>query len=159
MQCGYYPLLTNTPQTDLSVAEAMLVQKDQYKPEHTHRRSNSGYCLEPIYLQIPERIEAFLFLFKIVLQLLVLIERTARINIDRRDKGLDQFRPNRNDVRNPIAEYLLKEFQDVVKGTMTFPDGQHYTFISALNGLQQDILARLEVPIACFTTHYLFHSG
>ena len=137
----------------------MLVHKNQYKPEHTHRRSKSGYHLEPIYLHIPERIEAFLFLFKVVLQLLVLIERTARLNIERRDKGLDEFRPNRDDVRNPTAEYLLKEFQYVVKGTMVLPDGQPYTFISELNRLQQDILALLEVPITCFTAHYLFNSG
>ena len=158
-QCGYYPLMTNKPQADLTLAEAMRVHKDQYKPEHTHRRSKSGYHLEPIYLHIPERIEAFLFLFKVVLQLLVLIERTARLNIERREKGLDAFRPNRDDVRNPTAEYLLKEFQYVVKGTMVLPDGQPYTFISELNGLQQDILALLEVPLACFTVQYLFHSG
>jgi len=159
LQCGYYPLITNKPQADMSLAEAMLVHKDQYKPEHTHRRSKSGYRLEPIYLHIPERIEAFLFLFKLVLQLLVVIERTARLNIARRDHGLDQFRPNRDDVRNPTSEYLLNEFQYVVKGTIAFPDGQHYTFISELNRLQRDILALLEVPLACFTAHYLFNSG
>ena len=159
LQCGYYPLITNKPWATLSLADAMLVHKDQYKPEHTYRRSKSGYRLEPIYLHISERIEAFLFLFKLVLQLLVLIERTARLNIARRDSGLDQFRPNRDDVRNPTAEYLLKEFLYVVKGTIALPDGQHYTFISELNGLQQDILALLEVPTACFTAHYLFNSG
>jgi transposase len=157
--CGYYPLMTNKPDTALSLSDAMRTQKDQYKPEHTHRRSKSGYSLEPIYLHTPERIEAFLFLFKLVLQVLVLLERTARHHIVHRDKGLDQFRPNRQDVRNPTAEYLLNEFQYVVKGSMTLPDGHHYTFISELTELQHDILNILEVPIACFTVHHLFDSG
>jgi transposase len=159
LQCGYYPLITNKSEAELSLADAMLTQKDQYKPEHTHRRSKSGYHLEPIYLHIPERIEAFLFLFKIVLQLLVLIERTARSNIERRDKGLDNFRPNRHDVRNPTAEYLLKEFQYIVKVSITLPDNSHHIVISDLTEVQQDILNLLDVPLDCFTARYLFHSG
>jgi transposase len=159
MQCGYYPLITNKSATELRIADAMLTHKDQYKPEHTHRRSKSGYHLEPIYLHIPERIEAFLFLFKVVLQLLVLIERTARNNIERRDKGLDNFRPNRHDVRNPTAEYLLKAFQYIVKVSMTLPDNSHHIVVSDLTEVQKDILYLLEVPIECFTARYLFNSG
>ena len=64
----------------------------------------------------PERIEAFLFLFKIALQVIVLIERNARKNINARDKCLDNFMPNRKDVRNPRAENLLIEFHYVVSG-------------------------------------------
>ncbi len=159
LRCGYYPLITNKPPADLSLADAMLAHKEQYKPERTHRRSKSSYCLEPIYLHTPERIEAFLFVFKLVLQVLVLIERTARTNIDRRNKGLDDFRPNRQDVRNPTAEYLLREFQYVVKGTLTLPDGTRCTVISELTDVQKDILRVLDVPFDCFTAHYLFHSG
>ena len=159
LRWGYYPLLTNKPQDELSLADAMLTHKEQYKPEHTHRRSKSDYRLEPIYLHTPERIEAFLFLFKLVLQVLVLIERTARTNIERRNKGLDHFRPNRPDVRNPTAEYLLKAFEYVVKGTITLPDGTRCPCISELTDLQKDILGLLEVPLDCFTARSLFHSG
>ena len=158
-QCGYYPLITNKSETELSLADAMLAHKDQYKPEHTHRRSKSGYRLEPIYLHIPERIEVFLFLFKLVLQLLVLMERTARKNIERRDKGINNFRPNRKDVRNPTAEYLLKEFQYIVRVSMTLPDNRQHIVVSDLTEVQKDILSLLEVPLDCFTARYLFHSG
>ena len=61
------------------------------------------------------------------LQLIVLIERTARQNIDRRDKGLNGFMPNRNDdVRNPKTEYLLAEFQYIVSGNISIPNGARY---------------------------------
>ena len=143
----------------MSLADAMRIHTDQYNPEHTHRRSKSGYRLEPIDLHTPERIEAFLFLFKVVLQVLVLIERTARTNIARRNKGLDDFRPNRQDVRNPTAEYLLQAFQYIVKGTMPLPDGTHCPFISELTPVQKDMLGILEVPLDCFTARYPFHSG
>ena len=69
-QCGYYPLLTNKPSDELSIMEAMLAHKNQYKCEHTFRRAKGPYSIEPIYLHTPERIEAFLFLFKIALQML-----------------------------------------------------------------------------------------
>ena len=78
-QIGYYPLVTNKPASDSSIEDAMPGHKNQYKVEHLYKRSKSGYYLEPIYLQTPDRIEAYLFLFKIALQILVLMERTARI--------------------------------------------------------------------------------
>jgi len=157
--CGYYPLITNKSMEDLTVKAAMMAHKNQYKSEHTNRRAKSGYNLEPIYLQTPERIEALLFLFKIALQIIVLIERSARKNIHERDKGLNNFMPNKKDVRNPRTEYLLAEFQDLVKGEMVLPDGNTYGFVSDLNKLQKDILSILEVPSYAYTYEYLFDTS
>lgn len=156
---GYFALMTNVSQEELSLAEAMLEQKEQYKSEHTNRRAKSHYCLEPICLQKPTRIEAFLFLFKIVLQLLVLMERTVKQNIASRDRGLDRFLPNRKDVRNPTAEAILKEFQHLVAGKITLPDGTSWNFVSELTAVQKDLLELLEVPLAHFTVRALFNSG
>lgn len=157
--CGYYPLLTNKDRDQLSVEEAMLAHKKQYKSEHTYRRAKGPYNLEPIYLHTPDRIEAFLFLFKIALQILVLIERTARTNIEQRDCGLDGFMPNKKDVRNPRTEYMLKEFEDIVKGNIPLPDGRIYGFVSELNRLQADILSILQVPTYYYDYDFLFDSS
>lgn len=154
--CGYYPLLTNMAEDRLSIEDGMLAHKRQYKNEHTFRRAKGPYSIEPVYLHTPERIEAFLLLFKIALQMVVLIERTARKNIDQRDQGLDNFMPNRKDVRNPRSEYMLKEFEDVVRGEMKLPDGKTYGFVSELNELQQDILGILEIPLRYYDYQYLF---
>jgi transposase len=110
-RCGYYALLTNKEPQHLSIKDAMLAHKKQYKSEHIYRRAKGPLSIEPIYVHTPERIEAFLLLFKIALQMVVLIERTARENIRQRDRGLDGFMPNRKDVHNPRSEYLLKEFR------------------------------------------------
>ena len=156
---GYYPLVTNKPSEDLSIQEAMIAHKNQYKVEHTYRRSKTDLNLEPIYLQTPERIEAYLFLFKIALQIVVLIERTARNNILNRDKGLDDFMPNKKDYRKPKAEYLLQKFEHIVYGRMRLPDGEDYGFVSELNSLQNDILNILEVPAECYSFQYLFDTS
>jgi transposase len=159
-RCGYYPLITNKPKEDLSIEAAMMAHKNQYKPEHINRRAKSGYKgLESIYLHTPERIQAFLLLFKIVLQLVVLMERTVRNNIQTRDKGLDNFMPNRKDVRNPRTEYLLKEFEYVVSGRILLHDGKSAGFVSELNNLQKDILLLMEVPIKYFSYEYLFDTS
>ena len=158
-QCGYYPLLTNKASDQLSIEEAMLAHKNQYKCEHTFRRAKGPYSIEPIYLHTPERIESFLFLFKIALQILVLIERTARKNIDNRDRGLDGFMPNRKDVRNPRSEFMLKEFEDIVQGQMQLPDRKSYGFVSELNDLQKDILSILDVPLHYYDYQHLIDSS
>ena len=93
------------------------------------------------------------------MQIIVLIERAARKNISQRDKGLDNFMPNRKDVRNPKTEYLLAEFQDLVKGEIVLPDGSTYGFVSELNELQKDILLVLEVPNEVFTYQFLFDTS
>ena len=67
--------------------------------------------------------------------------------------------PNRKDVRNPGAEYMLAEFDYIVSGEMTLPDGMRYGFVSELNALQKDILSILDVPERCFSYEYLFGSG
>jgi transposase len=158
-RCGYYPLLTNQQPQRLSIEEAMLAHKKQYKSEHTYRRAKGPYSIEPIYLHTPERIEAFLLLFKIALQMVVLIERTARQSIHQRDRGLDGFMPNRKDVRNPRSEYLLKEFEDIVRGKMPLTNGNTYGFISELNPLQRDILSILQVPPCWYDYAFLFDSS
>ena len=158
-RAGYYPLVTNQPAAQLSIKDAMMAHKNQYKVEHTYRRSKSGYQLEPIYLHTPERIETYLFLFKIALQIVVLIERTARKNIQVRDKGLDDFMPNRKDYRTPKAEYLLQKFEHVVTGRMRLPDGKNYGFVSELTEVQSDILAILDVPERCYSYEYIFDSS
>jgi len=158
-RAGYYPLVTNQPVSKLSIKDAMMAHKNQYKVEHAYRRSKSGYQLEPIYLHTPERIETYLFLFKVALQVVVLIERAARKNIQARDKGLEDFMPNRKDYRTPKAEYLLQKFEHVVSGNMRLPDGENYGFVSELTELQSDILAILDVPAHCYSYAYLFDSS
>ena len=158
-RCGYYPLITNKSQEDLPIENAMMAHKDQYKSEHINRRAKSGFKLEPVYIHTPKRIEAYLLLFKIALQLIILIERTARNNVQARDKGLDNFMPNRKDVRNPRAEYMLKAFEYVVRGQMALPDGKSCGFVSKLTALQRDILNILEVPVRFFSYDYLFDTG
>lgn len=153
--CGYYPLITNMPEESLNIESAMLAHKNQYKCEHLNRRAKSGFNIEPIWLHTPERIESFLLLFKIALQILVLIERACRKSITERNAGLDNLMPNRNDLRNPKTERLLMAFQYIVSGEATLPDGKIYGFISELTELQKDILSLLGVPQKYFTYEYL----
>jgi transposase len=158
-RCGYYPLLTDLNAERLSIEQAMGHHKGQYKNEHTFRRAKGPYSIEPIYLHFPERIQTYLFLFKIALQIVVLLERTARLNIQQRDRGLDDFMPNRKDVRNPRAEHLLAAFEHIVKGTMPAPDGGTCGFVSELTALQRQIVTVLDVPASCFSYNYLANSS
>lgn len=90
--------------------------------------------------------------------LVVLIERSARRNIEARNKGLDDFMPNQKDYRKPKAEYLLQKFEHIVAGTMRLPGGKDYGFVSELTPLQADILKILDVPKHCYSYDYLFTS-
>jgi hypothetical protein len=87
------------------------------------------------------------------------MERNARANISRRQRGLDDFMPNKKDYRTPRAEYLLQTFEYIVRGEMRLPDGDAYGFVSELTELQRDILEILEVPDECYSYEYLFDTS
>ena len=76
----------------------MLAHKNQYKVEHIYKRSKSEYKLEPIYLQSSDRIEAYLFLFKIALQVLVLMEKLHGLKSPA--ERLNKFRYHDNWLHN-----------------------------------------------------------
>lgn len=59
----------------------------------------------------------------------------------------------------PRSEYMLKEFEDIVKGQMQLPDGNTYGFVSELNRLQKYILTLLEIPSHYYTCQYLIDSS
>ena len=91
--------------------------------------------------------------------MVVLIERTAKDNIDQRDRGLDNFMSNKKDVRNPKTEYILAEFEFVVSGNVPMPGDNIAGFISELNPLQKDILSVLEVPMECYSYEHMFDTS
>ena len=67
------------------------------------------------------------------------LERAARRNIQARDKGLDDFMPNKKDYHTPKAGNMLQKFEHVVYGNMRLPDGNDYGFVSELTDVQSDI--------------------
>ncbi|MDZ7583093.1 MAG: hypothetical protein U5R30_21565 [Deltaproteobacteria bacterium] len=81
-----------------------------------------------------------------------MIERAARKNIQVRDKGLDDFMPNRKDYRTPKAEYLLQKFEHVVSGTLRLADGNDYGFVSELTEFLSDILKFWMCPVTATPT-------
>jgi hypothetical protein len=75
-----------------------------------------------------------------------------------RDKGLDNFMPNRKNVKNPTTENLLTEFKDIVKGIIELPSGEIFGFVSKLTDIQKDILSVLGIPEHYFNYGFLFNS-
>ena len=87
------------------------------------------------------------------------MERTARTKIAERDKGLDNFMPNKKDVRNPGTEYMLAMFEFIECGIITLSDGSKQSFVSKLTETQKDILSVLDVPEEFYTYQYLFDTS
>ena len=83
-----------------------------------------------------------LFLFKTALQVIVLIERAARKNIGERNKGLDDFMPNRKDCpQSQTRNFSWLSSRTSSKEKWSCRDGKAYGFVSELTELQKDILS------------------
>jgi len=76
---GMFPLITNIEAKSLSMSEVLEKYKFQPYIEKRHQQFKSVFDAAPVFLKLPHRIEALMFVYFIVLTLNALIERELRL--------------------------------------------------------------------------------
>ena len=61
--CGYFVLATNKPEEELPMAKALASYKQEWMVERVFERLKGPLQVIPIYLKLPEHIEAMMYLF------------------------------------------------------------------------------------------------
>ena len=74
---GMFPLITNIETSDLSMSEVLEKYKFQPYIEKRHHQFKSVFEDAPVFLKLPHRIEALMFVYFVVLTLNALIDRTG----------------------------------------------------------------------------------
>lgn len=62
--CGYFALATNKPKDELPMAKALASYKQEWMVERVFERLKGSLQVIPIYLQLPEHIEAMIDAFR-----------------------------------------------------------------------------------------------
>jgi transposase len=143
-----FVLLTNVPTTGEMAHRAGDVLR-AYKEQHGIEQ-NFGFLKDPLivnslFLKKPERIEALGLVCLLALLIWRLMERSLRIHVETTGNALPGW--DKKETTRPTAFMMMTKFASV----LVLKVGPQRQLAQAFSAVQQQYLAALGVPAACFT--------
>jgi transposase len=132
-----------------------VLEKYKYQPfiEKRHEQLKSVFEVAPVYLKLPHRIEALMFVYFVVLLLNALIERELRRAMKAEDREKLPLYPEERLCRNPTTERVLTLFRSYRKHVLKQDNKEVKLFHDPLPDLQRTILRLIRVPETDYTGH------
>jgi transposase len=150
---GWRVYVTNNPRSTLSLEQAVLAYRQEYRIERGFARlKGHPLSLTPMYLQREDHIQGLIRLLLIALRLLTLMEFQVRRALAHQQEtltGLYVGNPKRV-TAHPSAELLLAQFRDITLTLLEVPPDL-YLHITPLTPLQKKILALLNLPESIYS--------
>lgn len=142
---GCRVFVTNTPPEQMSLSDAVLTYRDEYRIETNFSRlKGQPLSISPMYLHREDHIKGLIRLLSIGLRLLTLLEFVVRKRLAEAGevlRGLYAGNPKRS-TANPTAELLLEAFKNIT--LLVIPQNGHpIRYLNPLTELQQRILQLL----------------
>jgi transposase len=142
---GWRAYVTDVPVEQLSLAEAILTYREEWRIEHGfHRLKSAPLSIAPLFVKRDDQVTGMINLLTIAVRLLTLIEFVVRQGLQRENAqlvGLHKENPKKPTDR-PTTERLLQAFSNITLTIIHFPD-RVVRHITPLTPLQEHILALL----------------
>jgi transposase len=143
---GWKAFVTNAPPTQLSLQEAVLCYRHEYRVERIFHRLKSRVHIAPRFVKLNDQIEGLTYLLTLGVRVLTVMEFVLRRSLQTDQTTLPGLHPE-NKARitdKPTAERILKAFADVSLTIIKNAAGEEILRrLTSLSGLQADILQRL----------------
>jgi len=141
---GIFPLVTNT---DLSAQQTLDAYKKQPALEKRFYQFKSITKIAPMFLKLPRRIEAMLFLYFIALMVIALMERAMRNNLAQNKTKTLPILPQGMKTERPTLNNIRYFFDQVFFIRMQLTEQTVEYFTKGLTKLHRKLLELLEVPL------------
>ena len=145
---GWRVYATNQPSSTLSLSQAVLAYREEYLVERNFGRlKGKSLSLQPMYLQSENRAVGLIRLLSLALRLLTVVEFQVRRQLAEQKEGLAGLyagNPKRTTTR-PTTEAILNAFKGINLLVVRL-DNQVHRHVKPLSGLQEKLLALLELP-------------
>jgi len=151
--CGYIVLVSNITPEESSIAEIVKAFKLEYRVEHVIKRLKNSLNLKPVYLHLPDRIEVLIYLLMSIVQVMSLMDRTARLSLEKQKNALVGLFPKRRSHR-PKAEYMLDALRNI-RVNYVCKEDVLYAEYSKIRQLALDILDILDIDPDLYTSKWL----
>lgn len=150
---GWRVYVTTAPATELSLAQALLVYRDEWIIERGfHRLKGAPLSLDPLFVKRDDQIAGLTHLLSLGVRLLTLIEFVVRRKLQQNQEqlvGLHAENPKKGTAK-PTTERLLKAFNNITFSRVQLAEQVVY-HVTPLSVLQTRILELLNLPPDIYT--------
>jgi transposase len=143
---GWKAFVTNAGPTRLSLQDAVLGYRNEYRVERIFQRLKSRVHIAPLFVKLNEQIEGLTYLLTLGVRVLTVTEFVLRRSLETAQARLPGLHPENKQKRTdtPTAERILKAFSDVSLTIIKHASGEDILRrLTPLSGVQEDILQRL----------------
>jgi transposase len=143
---GWKAFVTNAGHKRLSLQDAVLCYRHEYRVERIFNRLKSRVHIAPLFVKLNEQIEGLTYLLTLGVRVLTVTEFALRRSLETTQARLPDLHPENKQKRTdkPTAERLLKAFSDISLTIIKNAAGEDMLRrLTPLTGLQEDILQRL----------------
>lgn len=147
---GIFVLICNMPKDKWTAEEVLSLYKSQWKVEGDIKAFKGPFAVSQMYLELPRRICAMMFVITLALQLYTLINREIANSLEERDRPLVGLMPNNIQSWRPQTNFLLEAFKNIQLVSIELGDKTEI-YVTSLNDLQKEILSLLGVPLYLYS--------
>ena len=143
---GWKAFVTNAVPTRLSLQDAVLCYRNEYRVERIFNRLKSRVHIAPLFVKRNEQIEGLTYLLTLGVRVLTVLEFVLRRSLEQEQATLPGLHPENKQkmADKPTAERLLKAFADVSLTIITHAAGEEILRrLTPLSRVQEAILQRL----------------
>jgi transposase len=143
---GWKAFVTNAVQKRLSLKDAVLCYRNEYRVERIFNRLKSRVHIAPLFVKLNDQIEGLTYLLTLGVRVLTVTEFVLRRSLQNDQANLPGLHlENKAKMTDkPTAERILKAFSDVSLTIIKNAAGEEILRrLTPLSGLQEDILQRL----------------
>jgi transposase len=143
---GWKAFVTNVGPQRLSLQEAVLCYRNEYRVERIFNRLKSRVHIAPLFVRLHEQIEGLTYLLTLGVRVLTVMEFVLRRSLAQDQAGLPNMHPENKhkSTDKPTAERILQAFAGVSLTIIAHATGEEILRrITPLSGVQEAILQRL----------------
>ena len=150
---GWKAFVTNAGPKRLSLQDAVLCYRHEYRVERIFNRLKSRVHIAPLFVKLNEQIEGLTYLLTLGVRVLTVTEFVLRRSLEKDQARLPGLHPENKQkmTDKPTAERLLKAFSGISLTIIKKATGEEILRrLTPLSGLQEDILQRLGLGAALY---------
>jgi transposase len=143
---GWKAFVTNAVSTQLSLQDAVLCYRNEYRVERIFNRLKSRVHIAPLFVKRNEQIEGLTYLLTLGVRVLTVMEFVLRRSLEQEQATLPGLHPENKQkmADKPTAERLLKAFAEVSLTIIKYAAGEEILRrLTPLSNVQEAILQRL----------------
>src|SRR5215467_7295487 len=151
---GWKAFVTNATPTQLSLQEAVLCYRHEYRVERIFHRLKSRVHIAPLFVKLNDQIEGLTYLLTLGVRVLTVMEFVLRRSLQTDQTKLPGLHPEHKTkmTDQPTAERMLKAFADISLTIIKTATGEDILRrLTSLSRLQEDILQRLGLGATLYT--------